>query len=125
MIQDPQGKNRPVYTVSSDGKDVAIHLPRPDGGYEFEATYASVESVKELYPDAVKNVYRRSQPNKRRHPDVHFRATGQSAYCRKYLYSESTLEDDQTLNAKYTTDVARVTCKTCLKAILFIARRIA
>jgi len=123
MIQDPQGKGRPVYTHY--GNSVTVHLPRQDGSYEYEATYATVEGMMEHYPDAVKNIERRSEPNRRRHPDVHYRPAGCGAYCRKYLAPEATLKADQLGNAKTTTDVAKVTCKTCLKAIVFVTRRIA
>lgn len=123
MIQDPQGKNRPVYTVNE--RSVSLWLPRADGGYEHEETYASIEDLKETYPDAVKNVFRRDEPNRRRHPDVHFRPSGLGVYCRKYLATEATLQAHQLGNAQTTTDVAKVTCKTCLKAIVSVVRRIA
>lgn len=116
MITDPQGKGRPVYsTMASD--TVSLWLPNESGNYEFEQSYLNVECLKRDYPDAVRHVERRLAPNKKRHPDVHYMPARRGAFCRIYFPDLATLTDEQRINAKRTTDVSKVTCPTCLKAI--------
>lgn len=116
-ITDP--KNRPVYEPrqEADYHYLRLFVPGPGGVYQFEDDYRSLDDLLVDYPTAVKVVNRRSSPNKKRHPHVHYRPSGKAAYCRSRLPQESTLRDDQRINAKYQTDVARVTCPVCIKAI--------
>lgn len=115
IIQDPQGKGRPVYVEYGD--TVNVYLPSKDGEYEFDCSYISLESLKAEHPNAVRYVNRRLAPLKKRHPDVHYEPARHGAYCRTYLPKQSTVTDDQTLNLKRTTNLARVTCPVCLLAV--------
>lgn len=115
IIQDPQGKGRPVYAETYNGAN--LYLPSKDGSYEFDRSYISLESLKAEYPNAVRHVNRRSSPLKKRHPDIHYEPARHGAYCRTYLPEQSTVTDDQTLNLKRTTNLARVTCPVCLLAV--------
>lgn len=116
MIADPQGKDRPVYTTCASDS-VSLYLPNGEGAYEFDRTFLNVDDLKREYPDAVRHVWRRDRPNKKRHPDVHYVPARRGAFCRIYFPDSATLTGEQRINAKRTTDVSKVTCPICLKAI--------
>lgn len=115
MINDKY--HRPVYRLSGEatyeGQQYAsLHLWNEEAGeYQYDSSRL-VRDILAEYPNAVRHVERRSEKNKPRHPDVHYRPTRQTAWC-----VGSVLTRETVLNAVMTTDVSRVTCKACLKAI--------
>ena len=112
-------KHRPVFNTHGGGTVVYV-WNEDQSEYVYVDTYMDEDHARKHHPDMVRHVNRRSEPPKRRHPDVHYKPTRMCIEC--WLRPDGTLKSYERLNAKVTTNVAEVTCKACLRAIILVAR---
>ena len=108
MIHDP--KHRPVYKLTGGRtyvgqKFASLYLWSDSAGRYLYERVETVEDILGQHPNAVRHVEKRATPSKPRPPGVHYRPSGQGAWC------------GISGNARLTTDVSRVTCKACLEVI--------